>query len=93
MCKPWILALYRNLVFSPLKLKNPGWFSSSRDVAAPCEPICMTIFRINIQIVRPNCFDRTLLAPPVGLEPTTLRLTAACSTIVAFTTEKLSEDF
>ena len=41
---------------------------------------CMSVFLKRKKLQKPRAFGAFSMAPPVGLEPTTLRLTAACST-------------
>ena len=62
----------------PSALRLPPSATGGGRLRAPAEPQCRWLFLSKHK--RDAIFDVSFLAPPVGLEPTTLRLTAACST-------------
>ena len=67
---------HSSLLLSALRL--PPSATGGGRLRAPAEPQCRWLFLSRHK--RDAVFDVSFLAPPVGLEPTTLRLTAACST-------------
>ena len=58
-------------------------FGLSEEVTTEFRTLCLQnrshVVQCKTKNIRPDFSDRTILAPPVGLEPTTTRLTAECS--------------